>query len=165
LEGRLRAGRISPTERAELLSEPIREIDYLAQFMQKRGSQESVSSVIALLLIAGLIACLFLGIEWFDARKPSIELTLWFYGTVLVTLGLLGLTVYRCLNSARLAVRGNVLDFVVRSLAPLRPQRAELESVLGDLRKLGFLVATHLTAADIVAKLDAEAVRHGAKAR
>ncbi|MGQ0614101.1 MAG: hypothetical protein ACT4PV_10225 [Planctomycetaceae bacterium] len=149
LEERMRAGRLSPEQRRDLLREPF----HFVHGMVERQRREQKLTPGAQLLGWGSLGILLLSIPFVGGpeREPQNSI-----GAVLMCLAILGLlvTLWNKATALRSFVRGRIEPLLARSLSPLDPTREELADALAHLRQMGMLAGKKLDADRIRAELD-----------
>jgi MFS family permease len=156
VEDRLHGGEVSPLERENLLREAILALDYMHGLKSERGSQTSLSAVIQLLFIAGLVASALLWFTYADRVLRSPSLLMWCVGVTAATVLLGAVVVYRGLTDRRRAADRYILRYLARALAPLAPTPPELEHMLHECRACDVALAAAIRSEHLNAAIEAE---------
>ncbi len=151
IEAALVAGTLTAEQRAWMIRQPFRALAHAHSGLITRPSPaHSVSAVLQLVAIVGILAAAMLWYAWFDARPAEKNLLLgWALGTSFITAVASILTMYRQVFWKRIRVRP-LLGTVRAMLAALSPSTGELESALADLRREKNSLARSLRLSDLV---------------
>lgn len=157
LELETRAGErnLAAEERLRLIAESILSMEYGYLAGRDKGIRASISAVLQLLMIVGILASIIMWSAWMNPIRPTATppFPLW----ELVVSGLTAIialvVIYRMIADHRAGARGN-LGLLGRSLAPLKPEREELETALKALRARKVEFARNLSLSDVVAAVE-----------
>ncbi len=153
LEDRQRTGQVTEDERRRLVIEPMAAAAYMAFAKPERSGQQSVTAVLQLLLIIGLVATAILWGTLYQQRTPRTQADYgWCIMVSVVTCVLGFIVVKRMLRATAMGVRAYVLGPVCRSLATLNPPPGieELEAALAFLRAHEHPLAKSVTGEEIL---------------
>jgi hypothetical protein len=132
LETRAFSGSLRYDERRGLIAEPLVCLSYEHLQASRTGSGQSVSAILQLLAIVGVVATAVLWFLWSD--NPRLYLP-WAVGASATTAVLIAIVLYRGLTDSRRITSTKFLGRLADSLRPLSPTRAELDDVLSALRR------------------------------
>lgn len=153
LETRAQRGQLTRDERLALLAEPFVALGYMHEVKCSRGLQTSISAVLQLLLVVGIVANLFLWFNYSGAHPPSASLLAWCIGAATATTLLAAIVIYRGFTDRQRAASSYVHRFLVASLRPLAPTAGELDAVLAELREHRLELATIVDAGSLAAAI------------
>lgn len=151
---RVRSGQATPEDRQQVMTDLLAALSHVSHIKVARGRHQSITALVWLLAIIGLMVSLFLLSQWTDQLHPSTGLTLWLVGT---SLGTIAVTIWgarRGLKANALAMRGEVLPLIVRGLTPLRPTQEEVAWMLELAATRGEPIGRGLKPAEVMAALD-----------
>jgi hypothetical protein len=127
---------LAPDERTALLAEPFDSLHYALEIQRRRGSDQSISAIIAFLAIASGIAAAILLASCFDTRRPSASLIAWTIAACIGAVGFIAWAIYRAATDRRrIASSRHILIPLARSLRPLDPTLPELEQTIAAFRQ------------------------------
>jgi hypothetical protein len=157
LEARVRLGKATPKERAEVLTEAIDALAYAYGMEMEAGSRKSVSAVVQLLALVA-VGTMVVSIGMCFQVKPD-PATKWVAAvSSLVGVPLVALVVFRSRRDGRAVARGFMRP-LARSLRHVRPTTAELDEALASLAMAGNALAAELSGAELHRRIAAEALK------
>jgi hypothetical protein len=140
---------LTPNERRARLWEPCA---IIAQSMQYKLKSMQLDGQVGLAFAALLpIIWVFIVIEGMLRAPEAAEDPRFFLAGLFISLGIIG---WKMIGSGRRYLLKHAVPPLVRSLAPLRPSRQEIEEVLGQLERGGMKLGAKLEAEDLFAPIE-----------
>ncbi len=158
LEGRIREGRITPEERAQLIAEPI--VVLQPEYQHGRGTRMHTFAGVMVLAPLGALAVVsfFVGMfGFFDhltTPKPSGHALLYGIGGAVTLVASIVASVLMGRIEKRAVARRSYLPRIVRAMRPLRPSAQEVRQVMAALEAKNLTLATRIGADEIVRQLE-----------